>query len=284
MPFAPLTLLTLTLALTACDSGGGDDDGLTISGSASISGTADVVNSEVQACFVDRTFDEELCNFGSANTKEINLDETGSSAPYRITGLAAGKYEMNASKDFGGDGWWDFVAFNGNCNDGNCAYWEPPVDGVDIAMQEVENDFRLRITAPDGVELTGTEVVFCAVEGDVCDENESSPRIRTTYPWAPGEDYGSQHFNIPLRDYALLAGKDVNGDGEWEFWNCYTVDGQVCEEVPPGTLIVYTIHMLESDIPPPALRSTESPLARSVERLPQSQKGSTSWAGLPPAE
>lgn len=230
------------MLFTSCGIFGSDDDSLTIRGMVAIPGNTDIINTEVLACFVDNTFDEEQCNYASPHTQRVYIEENGQSASYRIEDLAEGRYDVRALKDYSNNGWWDYREADCNLNgEGACDYFEPSVRDLDLNMRQVENDFRLYVTAPEGVELRGTTIVEC-FNGDC--EHENSGWGLTTWEEEPGESYGVQSFDFTPGDYTVWAVKDVNGDNEWDFGGCYTgLFEEDCRLVQPGTFQVFTIDM-----------------------------------------
>lgn len=250
-----LVTLILALLLAACDSGDGDGDGLTISGSVTMPAGVDVAQTLVDACDFDVLGNVSTCNFASPNTQTIAIEETGTTASFRFTSLREESYLLQARKFEGR--WLEYAV--ADCNpggDGFCRYFEPPLDNVSLNLVPVTEDFRVEITAPSGISPVGSEVGFCVVDDtqeQACVEELSVASIADTPP-EPGEIYGYQYVfpQQPEPVYVLLAGKDVNGNGEWDYWGCYFRPGDLnCSEVEPGTREVFRINMLEQELDPP---------------------------------
>lgn len=259
-PSFSFALLFLYICLlSGCNIFSSDDDGLTISGTVTAPAGVDISGAEIVACFGgDADSDPTLaCDFSSPNTQIILIESSGTTASFKFKDLTEGDYWIRAVI-FDDDHW---TAFRGdNCNrgrDGTCHYIAPSAEEVDIILEPVENDFRVRVTGPDGFDLTGGEVAFCIpheTEDDVCDEERSSRAILLLPPREPERPFfGLQVWPFPAGNYVLLAGKDTDGDRVWDFWNCYATFASYpnCAEVSPGSGLVYDIQISETSNPPP---------------------------------
>ncbi|MGH7578031.1 MAG: hypothetical protein ACREM1_23285 [Longimicrobiales bacterium] len=124
-------------------------------------------------------------------------------------------------------------------------------------MRPVQNDFRVRVTGPSGFDLTDGEVAFCIEDEqdpEACDAQASSPPYQLLPPRESGERFGVQITDVPAGDYIILAGKDTDGDGVWDFWNCYftSTTFPLCAEVSPGSGLVYQVDIVEANEEPPS--------------------------------
>lgn len=261
--------------LSACDSSTGvDENGFTIRGSVTAPEGVDVAGTEVTACFGGDADPDPLlaCDFSSSNTQALEIESTGTAAPFEFTNLAEGEYWLGATLR-GADGW--AVVTGSDCasdGQGNCQYFSTSTDNVEITMGPIQNDFRVRVTGPSGFDLTDGEVAFCIEDEqdpEVCDAEDSSPPYQLLPPRQPGGQFSVQIPSVPAGDYQILAGKDTDGDGVWDFWNCYftAASSPRCAEVSPGSGLVYQIGIVETDRDPPF--PYDQPLAASAEAAPR---------------
>lgn len=250
------------LLVSGCESStgvdGNNDDGFTIRGMVMAREGVDVAGTEVNACFGGDADPDPLlaCDFSSPNTRALHIESSGTSASFEFTNLAEGEYWLGATLR-GDDGW--ATETGANCDSdaqGNCRFFRASTEDVEIAMEPIQNDFRVRVTGPNGFDLADGEVAFCVEDEqdpEVCDAEASSPPYQLLPPREPGGQFSVQIPNVPAGDYQILAGKDTDGNGVWDFWNCYYTSASwpSCAQVSPGSGLVYEVSIVETEADPP---------------------------------
>ncbi|MGH7578030.1 MAG: hypothetical protein ACREM1_23280 [Longimicrobiales bacterium] len=78
---------------------GDDDDGFTISGRVTTPEGVDIAGTEVTACFGGDADPDPLlaCDFSSANTRVLEIESGGATAPFEFTNLVQGEYWLGAT-------------------------------------------------------------------------------------------------------------------------------------------------------------------------------------------
>lgn len=126
----------LVLGLAACSSPNNTNPPAdnSLSGTVSAPQGGDVQNTTVQACFIDG----DRCDANSPNTKQLDITQAGSSAPYSFSGLAVGQYGVFAAKDVNGNSTVDNGDYFGCFGDAQgCQAVTPPANGIGVSMSVV---------------------------------------------------------------------------------------------------------------------------------------------------
>lgn len=252
-----LPALLLALSLAACDSGG--DDGLSLSGTVvAPAGIGDDVSFRVTACPpLDAIPGGKWCDFDSFESRSTVVESNNGRASFQLSDLPGERYLLRAWDRTTGSIFSGFSALDCNADNGDvCRYFEASSDNLELTLEPIEQDFRIIVTGPSGFDLTGSEVAFCFPDP----ENDEICVAESSFgPYPVFEDdeqegtFGVQIWRFPAERYALFAGKDLSGDGVWDFWQCYNGDfDNLCDEVLPGTGQDFDIRIVDAgDQTPP---------------------------------
>ena len=252
-----LRLLSLTclFVLAACGGGpeGGGGGGNGISGTISAPQGGDVQGTTVEACFVIGN----QCDESSPNTQQMTVMQSGGSASYSFPNLAAGQYAVFAAKDITGNGsFGDNGDYAGCYNDGqNCVAVSPPQTGVNVQLVVSDNGdgggngISGTLTAPQGGDVRGAVVEACFVANNQCDE--SSPNTQVVTITQSGSSASYNFSGLAAGQYAVFAGKDVNGNGSFgdagDYAGCYG-DASGCYVItPPQTGVDVQLGVINDD-------------------------------------
>jgi serine protease len=132
---------TYTLSVQA--SGGGSTHKVPLR--LTVGGTEDVVGTYVIACYIQG----DGCNDNLS--KLVEIGQSGSSAPYKLSQLAAGQYEIVAWKDVNGNGQVDDGDYGGfygeNSQNATPTPVTPPASGIDMGLVLFSNSSSNNVRA-----------------------------------------------------------------------------------------------------------------------------------------
>lgn len=132
-----MLIAVLGITLVAC--GGGPKN---IEGTLSAPSGGSVRNSVIAACPVEG----REANCSDPRAKEITVNASGRSTPYKLEGLEDASYLVLAYKDNDGDGRageGDYLGYYGYPDDPKMV--KPPARGIDIQMQVLSAQNRLSL-------------------------------------------------------------------------------------------------------------------------------------------
>ena len=111
---------------------GNGGDALNVSGTVTAPQGGSVQGTVVEACYVVN----DQCAETSPNTVQLTITQTGGSAPYRFSSLAAGQYAVFAGKDVDGNGSFGDEGDYAGCygDEGGCLAVTPPQTGLNVQL------------------------------------------------------------------------------------------------------------------------------------------------------